>query len=129
MVGVLGENSMLKGLFCLALMHVGGRWSITSFISRISAGESPMNDDIGELVRQWKEKALSDWTAVEILSSNKNCPPEVVCFHCQQFVEKLLKVLLTRHNISSSKDTRLATVDPAGKNICSGPCSFVRIVG
>ena len=23
-----------------------------------------MNDDTGELVRQWKEKARSDWTAV-----------------------------------------------------------------
>ena len=62
-----------------------------------------MNDDINELVRQWKEKALSDWTAVEILSRDKNCPPEVVCFHCQQFVEKLLKALLTRYNIEAPK--------------------------
>jgi HEPN domain-containing protein len=62
-----------------------------------------MNDDVSELVRQWKEKALSDWTAVEILSNNKNCPPEVVCFHCQQFVEKLLKSLLTLNSVEAPK--------------------------
>lgn len=62
-----------------------------------------MNDDISELVQQWKQKALSDWRAVEILKNDKDCPCEVVCFHCQQFVEKLLKALLTLHNIEAPK--------------------------
>ncbi len=62
-----------------------------------------MNNDAGELVRQWKEKAQNDWTAVEILLDSEHCPPEAVCFHCQQFVEKLLKALLTQHSIEAPK--------------------------
>ena len=62
-----------------------------------------MNDDTGELVRQWKEKARNDWTAVEILLDSEQCPAETVCFHCQQFVEKLLKALLTLHSIEAPK--------------------------
>jgi HEPN domain-containing protein len=62
-----------------------------------------MNDDTGELVRQWKEKAQNDWTAVEILLDSEQCPAETVCFHCQQFVEKLLKALLTQHGIEAPR--------------------------
>lgn len=62
-----------------------------------------MNDDTGELVRQWKAKALSDWTTVEILLAHEQCPADTVCFHCQQFVEKLLKALLSRHAIEAPK--------------------------
>lgn len=62
-----------------------------------------MSDDTGELVRQWKGKAQNDWTAVEILLDSEQCPPETVCFHCQQFVEKLLKALLTRYGIETPK--------------------------
>lgn len=64
---------------------------------------SSMNDDTAELVRQWKEKAQSDWTTVEILLAHEQCPAETVCFHCQQFVEKLLKALLTQHSIEVPK--------------------------
>ena len=62
-----------------------------------------MNDDTRELVRQWKAKAQNDWTAVEILSTNEQCPADAVCFHCQQFVEKLLKAFLTYHDIEVPK--------------------------
>ena len=62
-----------------------------------------MNDDSRELVQQWKEKAQNDWTAVEILLDSEQCPAETVCFHCQQFVEKLLKALLTRYSIEAPK--------------------------
>ena len=62
-----------------------------------------MNDDTVNLVRQWKQKGQSDWTAVEILLASEQCPAETVCFHCQQFVEKLLKAFLTRHSIEAPK--------------------------
>lgn len=62
-----------------------------------------MNDDVGKLVQQWKQKAQNDWITVEILITSKQCPTETVCFHCQQFVEKLLKALLTLHSIESPK--------------------------
>jgi len=62
-----------------------------------------MNEQTREAVRQWRAKAQSDWDAVEILTASKRCPAETVCFHCQQFVEKLLKALLTRHGIEAPK--------------------------
>jgi HEPN domain-containing protein len=62
-----------------------------------------MNEQNLEAVRQWQAKAQSDWDAVEILTASKRCPTDTVCFHCQQFVEKLLKALLTRHGIEAPK--------------------------
>jgi len=62
-----------------------------------------MNDETREAVRQWRAKARSDWTAVEILISSERCPAETVCFHCQQFAEKLLKGFLTLHAIEAPK--------------------------
>ncbi len=62
-----------------------------------------MNDQTREAVRQWRAKAQSDWTAVEILMASERCPAEMVCFHCQQFVEKLLKAILTCHGIEAPK--------------------------
>jgi HEPN domain-containing protein len=62
-----------------------------------------MNDETAEAVRQWRAKAQSDWTAVEILLGSERCPADTVCFHCQQFVEKLLKALLTRHRIEAPR--------------------------
>jgi len=62
-----------------------------------------MNDQTREAVRQWRTKARSNWTAVEILLASERCPAETVCFHCQQFVEKLLKAFLTRHGIETPK--------------------------
>ena len=62
-----------------------------------------MNDETGEAVGQWRAKARSDWTTVEILLGSDRCPADAVCFHCQQFVEKLLKALLTRRGIEAPK--------------------------
>ncbi len=62
-----------------------------------------MNGEIAEAVQQWRTKARSDWTTVEILLGSDRCPADTVCFHCQQFVEKLLKALLTRHGIEAPK--------------------------
>lgn len=62
-----------------------------------------MNDETGKAVQQWRVKAESDWTAVEILRASNRCPADAVCFHSQQFVEKLLKALLTRHGVEAPK--------------------------
>ena len=66
-------------------------------------GELSLNDQTREAVRQWRTKAQSDWKAVEILMAGEQCPADMVCFHCQQFVEKLLKATLTRHGIEAPK--------------------------
>jgi len=62
-----------------------------------------MNKETREAVRQWREKAQSDWRTVEILTTTERCPADIVCFHCQQFVEKLLKAILTLHGIEAPK--------------------------
>jgi len=62
-----------------------------------------MNDETREVVRQWRAKALNDWTTVEILMKSEQCPAESVCFHCQQYVEKLLKALLTQEGVEAPK--------------------------
>ena len=62
-----------------------------------------MSGETAEAVRQWRAKAQSDWTTVEILLGSERCPADAVCFHCQQFIEKLAKALLTRHGIEAPK--------------------------
>jgi len=62
-----------------------------------------MNDDVLDAVKQWQVKAESDWTSIEILQASEQCPADVVCFHCQQFVEKLLKGLLTLHGVEAPR--------------------------
>ena len=62
-----------------------------------------MSDQTREAVRQWLAKAESDWSTVEILTASEHCPAEAVCFHCQQYVEKLLKAFLTLKGIEAPK--------------------------
>jgi len=62
-----------------------------------------MRDETAEIVRQWPAKARSDWATVEILLRNEPCPRDSACFHGRQFVEKLLKGLLTRHGIEAPR--------------------------
>jgi HEPN domain-containing protein len=62
-----------------------------------------MSDEVVETAREWLAKASSDWLAIEILSGHSDCPRETVCFHCQQYVEKLLKALLTLHGIEAPR--------------------------
>jgi HEPN domain-containing protein len=62
-----------------------------------------MNEIVQEAVRQWLSRAKADWETVKILSSHSGSPPESICFHCQQYVEKLLKAILTLNGIESPK--------------------------
>ncbi|MBI5815677.1 MAG: HEPN domain-containing protein [Nitrospinae bacterium] len=66
-----------------------------------------MNEETADAVRQWLAKAESDIRTVEILLPDAACPRDVVCFHCQQYVEKLLKALLTLHGIEAPKTHNL----------------------
>jgi HEPN domain-containing protein len=62
-----------------------------------------MNDQTPDAVAQWLSRARSDWAAVEILLASGRAPAETVCFHCQQYVEKLIKAVLTCHGIEAPK--------------------------
>jgi len=50
-----------------------------------------MNDELRKAVREWLEVANEDWTAARVLLDSASPPARSVCFHCQQYVEKLLK--------------------------------------
>lgn len=44
---------------------------------------------------------MEDWDAVQILVAHPRPPYSLVCFHCQQYIEKLIKALLTQNNIEA----------------------------
>ncbi len=49
---------------------------------------------------QWVEKAEHDLRNAEyVLTLEKDCPFDTVCFHCQQCAEKYLKALLVSRSI------------------------------
>jgi HEPN domain-containing protein len=62
-----------------------------------------MSDETHEAVRQWLARAKADWGTVEVLSAHADSPRESIAFHCQQYVEKLLKEFLTLHDIEAPR--------------------------
>jgi len=50
---------------------------------------------------EWMQKAMEDREAVQILAAHVKPPFSLVCFHCQQYVEKLIKALLTLNDIEA----------------------------
>lgn len=47
--------------------------------------------------QSWLEKAYQDLYSAECLMEHHPAPYEVICFQCQQAVEKSLKCILTLH--------------------------------
>jgi HEPN domain-containing protein len=62
-----------------------------------------MNDQTREAVLEWLTKARNDWATVEILLASGQAPGEATCFHCQQYVEKLVKAVLTYAGVEAPK--------------------------
>jgi HEPN domain-containing protein len=62
-----------------------------------------MNDNTQEAVRQWLARARADWETVNVLIGNADSPHESIAFHCQQYVEKLLKAFLTMQGIEAPR--------------------------
>lgn len=58
-----------------------------------------MLDEIA-MARRWVEKARNDLLDADNNLSSRNIPTDMVCFHCQQAVEKLLKAALIACGIS-----------------------------
>jgi HEPN domain-containing protein len=66
----------------------------------------PLDPDLESLLREWVEKAEADLEAAEKLApyvATSARLREIVGFHCQQSVEKYLKVLLTFYQIEFPK--------------------------
>ncbi len=55
-----------------------------------------------EYIKEWTDKAEKDVKTVEIMKEIDDVT-EIVCFHCQQAVEKYLKALLISYDIEFPK--------------------------
>lgn len=51
--------------------------------------------------REWVEYARRDLASAEYLQTMAPAPLEIICFHCQQAVEKALKAFLIYHGVQS----------------------------
>ena len=49
--------------------------------------------------QSWIDKASADISAADILFASDNPPYEIICFHCQQAIEKYFKAFLDFHSI------------------------------
>jgi len=71
----------------------------------------PEHEHIVKVVREWVGKAEEDLrVAAYLLTLGKECPPDVVCFHAQQSVEKYLKALLVLNRIEFPKTHAIRTL-------------------
>ena len=74
------------------------------------------NNIIDKLVHQWIKIAERDMlTSQRELEIVPNVT-DIICFHCQQAVEKYLKAFLTKHQIEFPKTHSIMTLI----NLCSG---------
>ena len=55
-----------------------------------------------EIVDEWLNYANMDMISAQYLTSLKPMPYEIICYHCQQTVEKLLKAIII-YNIVNTK--------------------------
>jgi HEPN domain-containing protein len=62
-----------------------------------------MSDDEREFIDKWRIKALNDLKAAQILIKAENCPTDTVIYHCQQAVEKYMKMILSMNEIPFRK--------------------------
>jgi HEPN domain-containing protein len=56
-----------------------------------------MTSKEADYIRQWLEKADHDLIAATLLIEQRPLILDIVCFHCQQCVEKYLKAFLISH--------------------------------
>ncbi len=60
-----------------------------------------MNKD--DLVKEWLDYSLKDLESAKFLTAMVPEPFEIICFHCQQSVEKALKAVLYKKNVRPPK--------------------------
>jgi HEPN domain-containing protein len=59
---------------------------------------------MNRLTREWVKKAEADYEAAAALLARRGARlSDVICFHCQQCVEKYLKSMLQEHGIPFTK--------------------------
>jgi len=63
-----------------------------------------------DVVLRWLKKADNDLKAVEYLLDAADAPLDIICFHCQQAVEKFLNAYLTWADIRVKKTHDLESI-------------------
>ncbi|MDD5326532.1 MAG: HEPN domain-containing protein [Phycisphaerae bacterium] len=59
---------------------------------------------MNEIIDEWIRKADADYaTACREMSADENVNFDAVCFHSQQCIEKLMKALLIKNNVTPPK--------------------------
>ena len=62
------------------------------------------------MVQRWLRKAENDLKAIEYLLPLTDVPTDILCFHCQQAVEKYLKAYLTWMDVRIKKTHDIANI-------------------
>ncbi|AEJ62025.1 HEPN domain protein [Spirochaeta thermophila DSM 6578] len=63
---------------------------------------------MSEQVEKWLLKAEHDLIVARNESKIEGAPTDVICFHCQQAVEKYLKAFLTHHQVDMRRTHNIA---------------------
>ncbi len=56
-----------------------------------------------EIILRWLKKADNDLKVISYLIDIKDAPTDIICFHCQQAIEKYLKAFLTYVDVKAKK--------------------------
>jgi HEPN domain-containing protein len=66
-----------------------------------------MSKDLEEYIANWIKKATHDIITAQTILEHQPLILDVVCFHCQQAIEKYLKVFLIANNVDVVKTHNL----------------------
>ena len=62
-----------------------------------------MTDNNNDLVKDWYRFAMIDLTTAKYICNMRPKPLEIICYHCQQSAEKILKGFLISNNVNPPK--------------------------
>ena len=77
--------------------------------------------DSRQTSREWFDRAQHDWDAANFILNMRPVPVEIVCYHCQQAVEKSLKGYLVSPSDTTTKTASWRSI-PRRPKRC-GMCS------
>ena len=62
-----------------------------------------MTDNVNDLVKEWYRFSMMDLNAAKYLCGMQPKPLEIICYHCRQSAEKMLKDFLIANSIDPPK--------------------------
>jgi HEPN domain-containing protein len=80
-----------------------------------------MNAELREAVERWTTKARRDLSTACVMAGQGDEYTDIVCYHCQQAVEKLLKAYLVLHGRDFPRTHDLAEL----ATLCASYCAEI----